>query len=230
MTALGGDVARAKLAATLLLTLPGLPFVYYGEEIGMTGDKPDPRLRTPMQWAARPGARLHDRHALGGRAERFVHDHRGVGGTRSGLAAEPLPAPDPPAPAERGAGDRRPRAARGRQSPGGRLPASLGRPRGAGGGESRRSRLRRRARLRCRRARDAGRTPRGTCSAARTGRRSGSARTDESPATSRPRRSGRGSTSSSTSSAGSQAPGHARAPRTKLRRAAPAPARHRPEA
>src|SRR5260221_4893290 len=50
MTRLGGDVARAKLAATLLLTLPGLAFVYYGEEIGMTGDKPDPRLRTPMQW------------------------------------------------------------------------------------------------------------------------------------------------------------------------------------
>ncbi|HEY9385114.1 MAG TPA: hypothetical protein VIP80_16505, partial [Gemmatimonadales bacterium] len=38
--------------ATLLLTLPGLPFVYYGEEIGMTGDKPDPRLRTPMQWSS----------------------------------------------------------------------------------------------------------------------------------------------------------------------------------
>jgi glycosidase len=55
MTRFGGDVARAKVAATLLLTLPGLPFVYYGEEIGMTGDKPDPRLRTPMQWAARAG-------------------------------------------------------------------------------------------------------------------------------------------------------------------------------
>lgn len=51
MTMLGGDVSKAKLAATLLLTLPGLPFVYYGEEIGMTGDKPDERLRTPMQWS-----------------------------------------------------------------------------------------------------------------------------------------------------------------------------------
>jgi alpha-amylase len=50
MTALGNDMPRAKLAAELLLTLPGLPYVYYGEEIGMTGDKPDPRLRTPMQW------------------------------------------------------------------------------------------------------------------------------------------------------------------------------------
>jgi alpha-amylase len=55
MTALGGDPGRMRLAATLLLTLPGLPFVYYGEEIGMTGDKPDERLRTPMQWAPRAG-------------------------------------------------------------------------------------------------------------------------------------------------------------------------------
>jgi glycosidase len=50
-TALGGDARRARVAAALLLTLPGFPFVYYGEEIGMTGDKPDERLRTPMQWA-----------------------------------------------------------------------------------------------------------------------------------------------------------------------------------
>jgi glycosidase len=51
LTELGGNVERARLAATILLTLPGVPFVYYGEEIGMAGDKPDERLRTPMQWS-----------------------------------------------------------------------------------------------------------------------------------------------------------------------------------
>jgi alpha-amylase len=56
MTELRGDFARARLAATLQLTLPGIPFVYYGEEIGMTGDKPDPRLRTPMHWSRAPAA------------------------------------------------------------------------------------------------------------------------------------------------------------------------------
>jgi glycosidase len=54
-TELGGDVRKARLAAILLLTQPGIPFVYYGEEIGMTGNKPDERLRTPMQWGAARG-------------------------------------------------------------------------------------------------------------------------------------------------------------------------------
>lgn len=51
-TQLGGDIRKARVAAFVLLTLPGVPFVYYGEEIGMTGTKPDERLRTPMQWRA----------------------------------------------------------------------------------------------------------------------------------------------------------------------------------
>ncbi len=52
MTVLGGDVGRARVAASAMLMLPGLPFVYYGEEIGMIGTKPDETIRTPMQWSA----------------------------------------------------------------------------------------------------------------------------------------------------------------------------------
>lgn len=52
LTQLGGDRAKARLAAELEFSLPGVPFVYYGEEIGMRGAKPDPDLRTPMQWTA----------------------------------------------------------------------------------------------------------------------------------------------------------------------------------
>ncbi|HEY2855784.1 MAG TPA: alpha-amylase family glycosyl hydrolase [Gemmatimonadaceae bacterium] len=51
-TELGGDMRKARLASFLLLTMPGVPFVYYGEEIGMIGSKPDERIRTPMQWRA----------------------------------------------------------------------------------------------------------------------------------------------------------------------------------
>lgn len=54
MTQLGNDLGKARAAASLLLTLPGVPFVYYGEEIGHTGAKPDPNIRTPMQWTAEP--------------------------------------------------------------------------------------------------------------------------------------------------------------------------------
>lgn len=50
MTVLNKSIDRNKVAASLLLTLPGTPFLYYGEEIGMVGDKPDELIRTPMQW------------------------------------------------------------------------------------------------------------------------------------------------------------------------------------
>ncbi|MBU1823125.1 MAG: DUF3459 domain-containing protein [Bacteroidetes bacterium] len=46
----GGSIAKMKLAAALLLTLPGQPYLYYGEEIGMLGVKPDPRIREPFLW------------------------------------------------------------------------------------------------------------------------------------------------------------------------------------
>lgn len=48
---LKGDASRLKLAASIYLLSEGLPFVYYGEEIGMMGAKPDEEIRTPMLWA-----------------------------------------------------------------------------------------------------------------------------------------------------------------------------------
>src|SRR5262249_1607508 len=65
--------ARARVAALMLLTLRGTPFLYYGEEIGMRdGFIPPEQLqdpvgkrfpglgrdpeRTPMQWTGEPGA------------------------------------------------------------------------------------------------------------------------------------------------------------------------------
>jgi glycosidase len=55
MSQLEGDVGRAKLAASWLLTSPGVPFIYYGEEIGMTGTKPDEDIRRLMQWRSDDG-------------------------------------------------------------------------------------------------------------------------------------------------------------------------------
>ncbi|MBI2569761.1 MAG: alpha-amylase [Candidatus Schekmanbacteria bacterium] len=57
-TRLESDPARLTLAAVLQTTLPGTPFLYYGEEIGMRNAKipadypADLAYRTPMQWDA----------------------------------------------------------------------------------------------------------------------------------------------------------------------------------
>lgn len=47
-----GKLEKARVAASMYLASPGVPFVYYGEEIGMIGSKPDEMIRTPMQWSA----------------------------------------------------------------------------------------------------------------------------------------------------------------------------------
>lgn len=50
MSQLGNDSAKARVAASILLTLPGTPYVYYGEELGMRGAKPDEFIREPFLW------------------------------------------------------------------------------------------------------------------------------------------------------------------------------------
>ncbi len=56
MSVLNGNEQKAKLAAVMLLTAPGTPYIYYGEELGMQGRKPDEDIRLPMQWSAEANA------------------------------------------------------------------------------------------------------------------------------------------------------------------------------
>ena len=54
---LDGDTRRMALAHAILLALPGVPVMRYGDEIGMGDDLSLPEryaVRTPMQWSAAP--------------------------------------------------------------------------------------------------------------------------------------------------------------------------------
>jgi len=52
----GGNVERLKLAATLLMTMPGTPIIYYGTEVGLSqrydGVIENAEARLPMPWGA----------------------------------------------------------------------------------------------------------------------------------------------------------------------------------
>ena len=58
--------AKLRNAAAILLTLPGAPFLYYGEEVGLQNGTTsnDEAKRTPMPWDCDGRRRLHDRHPL----------------------------------------------------------------------------------------------------------------------------------------------------------------------
>ncbi len=47
---LNNNIPQMKQAIAILFTLPGIPFLYYGEEIGMLGKFPDELRREPFLW------------------------------------------------------------------------------------------------------------------------------------------------------------------------------------
>jgi maltose alpha-D-glucosyltransferase/alpha-amylase len=52
---MGGDERRARMAFSLMFSLPGTPVIWYGDEIGMGDDlsqKERESVRTPMQWTS----------------------------------------------------------------------------------------------------------------------------------------------------------------------------------
>lgn len=55
---LNGEIAKTKAAANLLLTLPGQPYIYYGEELGMLGTKPDENIREAFLWDTKPNDKI----------------------------------------------------------------------------------------------------------------------------------------------------------------------------
>jgi len=81
-TQLDGAPGKLRAAAAVLLTLPGAPFIYYGEELGMVNGRPgsDDRLkRTPFPW---------DRSANGGFSTAAPWEPLAPGTDTANVAAE----------------------------------------------------------------------------------------------------------------------------------------------
>ncbi|MCH7401893.1 alpha-amylase family glycosyl hydrolase [Belliella kenyensis] len=50
LNSLDQNPKKYKQAINILMTMPGAPYLYYGEEIGMLGKKPDEHIREPFLW------------------------------------------------------------------------------------------------------------------------------------------------------------------------------------
>jgi len=57
----GSSVEKTRLAFTLLFGLPGVPSIYYGDEIGMEGGR-DPDCRRAFTWDERKWSRTLQEH------------------------------------------------------------------------------------------------------------------------------------------------------------------------
>ncbi len=59
----GGDVSKLKLALACVLTVRGVPSLYYGTEVGMTGHQ-EPENRADMAWGQNPELTRHVQQLL----------------------------------------------------------------------------------------------------------------------------------------------------------------------
>ncbi|EOZ98328.1 Alpha-amylase [Indibacter alkaliphilus LW1] len=50
LNSLNENPKKYKQAINILMSMPGAPYLYYGEEIGMLGKKPDEHIREPFLW------------------------------------------------------------------------------------------------------------------------------------------------------------------------------------
>lgn len=75
---LGRSAAKEKLAAAVLLTAEGKPFIYQGEELGYWGDKSkdDKWVRSPIRWTK--GGALADKYLQGCLDGSMLSDERAV--------------------------------------------------------------------------------------------------------------------------------------------------------
>lgn len=56
--ALRNKISKMKLAADMYILAEGIPFIYYGEEIGMKSGSDDPSKRTPLVWRGEGADRM----------------------------------------------------------------------------------------------------------------------------------------------------------------------------
>lgn len=80
LTMCGGDARKSRLALALLLTFPGIPMLYYGDELGMQGGE-DPDCRGTMPWdalEANPGHRELCRKLIALRRENPALSHGNI--------------------------------------------------------------------------------------------------------------------------------------------------------
>lgn len=89
---LDGDQARIELAHALLLSLPGSPCLYYGDEIGMGENiwlEDRDAVRTPMPWDSSPGRGFSTVTDPAGLTLPFIEDPAYSGVSVAGALADP---------------------------------------------------------------------------------------------------------------------------------------------